>query len=507
MSTERRHLQMEAYRRWSHKPAAKATAALEVTLRFMAALFELQTQVVDAVEKGVRRIATFCTRRAGKTTLFATLLIFVAHTYPGVLCTYYAITRIRAKQLIWDELKRIDRDFALGMKFNETELEVRARTGSVIRLTGADKLSEAQKKLGDKNKLAIVDEAQLYAPEVLDILVNRVLRPTLLDLRGALVLGGTPGIVCDGLWYEITRNENADSEEKRAKGWTVYEWSLFQNPTLPHAREEVEKEISESGWSWTTPQVLREYGDKLGRPRWVNDANALFYKFDEAKNRYDGTLPKGHVWLFVQGVDLGHDDAYAREVWAFSETCRDIYEVESFKKSGLTPSDWRADIERGIQRWNPVVTVVDTGGLGKASVEEWKQRWGMNLRAAQKQNKADYVALYNDDLSSARAKFLPDSEVPGEMKRLPKDPRDPLAEHPGFPNHSCDASLYGWREAKHWLGEEKRPPPPPGSPEAAQAEADRLEREDADRMRTELAEARGDEEELWGRANEEDLWS
>lgn len=443
----------EAFRRFSMAPPPKTTGMVARVQRFMVNLFALQLAVVDAVlERGERRVGTFCTRRAGKTTLFGFLLLYTSLRFPGTLCTYYAITRIRAKQLIWDELKRISRDYALGFSFNETELEARSPEGSIIRLTGADKLSEAQKKLGDKNKLAIVDEAQLYPQAVLFILVDRVLEPTLLDLQGSLILGGTPGLVCQGLWYEITRNEDADSESRRAPGWKIFEWSLLVNPFLPHAREEVARIASSRGWGPTHPTLLREYGDASGRPRWVNDKNALFYRYDESRHAYDGELPSGHAWRYVIGIDLGTDDAFAFVVWAFAPTSPNIYEVEDFSASGLYPAQWAEHLKDARERYGPVSMRADTGGLGKGIVMEMQARHELPIEAAEKTSKAAFVSLLNSDLDVGCIKVLRDGELAREWKVLPKNPEKPLEEAPTFPNHASDAGLYGWRDALHFLG-------------------------------------------------------
>jgi hypothetical protein len=465
-----RHLAREAYRRLVPQPRLVAVDAGDRATRFLAQLFDKQREFIESPS---RRKVAFCTRRAGKTKLFASYLLAVA-LKTGALCTYYAITRIRAKQLIWDELKALSNAYALDCTFNETELEARTPNGGIIRLTGADKMSEAEKKLGDKNAIAIIDESQLYPPNILDRLINRVLKPTLLDLRGSLVLGGTPGIVCSGFWYDITRNEGDESEAQRIRGWDVYEWSLFQNPFLPHAREEVDAEKRENGWADDDPRVLREYGDTEGRPRWVNDARALFYRYSEARNAFD-ELPSGHDWQHVVGVDLGYDDAFAIVVWAFARTCPQLYERYEFEKSGLVPSEWREKLAEVIDTYRPIRVVADTGGLGKAIVEEWRKRWRMHVEAAEKQNKKAFVSLFNDDLTGGRIKVPRNSLLADEWKKLPKDPDNPEEEHPGFPNHRSDAALYSWREALHWLGRSPDEQPQPGSREYAEAEARRHE--------------------------------
>lgn len=494
VATMGRHLLLEAFRRYAFVPPKPQAPKLDRVHRFMDELFGRQREVVDAIfERGLRRLAAYCTRRAGKTTLFAFLLLYTALRFPGVLCTYYAITRIRAKQLIWEELQRLNRVYALGFTFNSTELEAKSPTGSTIRLTGADKLSEAQKKLGDKNKLAIVDEAQLYDDRVLDLLVNRVLRPTLMDLRGAMVLGGTPGLVCAGLWYGITRNEDEVSEDARAPGWEVFEWSLFENPALPHAREEVESEIKDLGLSWTSPSVLREYGDQNNRPRWVNDEEGRFWAFSPTRNTYDGNLPDPgrHTWMKVVGVDLG--EWFAIEVWAFAETHDTLFEVESVKVKGKTPSEWVEMLEDAIERHGPIAVAVDYGGLGVHFITEWQTRFGLPVEPAEKQKKAAFVALMNDDLMRGKVKLLVDSPLAKEMSTLQRSKDDPAQPAAGMRDDSADAGLYGWRHAYHYLGrDEESGKSPPGSPERENAEARRRKEEAEDRA------AREQEDDDWG---------
>lgn len=486
MRVAERHLAREAFRRFAYVPPKKTARVGARSHRFLEKLFGQQTAFI---RDPARRKAGFCTRRAGKTTLVGSYLLSVALEHDEVLCTFYAITRIRAKELIWDELHRLDREYALGCKFNETELSVRTPNGSLVRLTGADKMKEAEKKRGDKNKVVILDEAQLFPEEVLRKLIDDIIEPTLLDLRGTVCLMGTPGIVEAGLWWEITRNET----ELRAPGWSVHSWSILDNPFLPHAREELADLQRTRRWADDHPTLVREY-----KGRWVNDAGALVYTYDSVRNTYE-QLPR-LTWQYVMGIDLGHDDAFAIVVWAFSEDSRTLFEVDCFKESGLIPSQWAAEIKKRRDRFDPVSMVVDTGGLGKAIVEEMKQRHGLALKAAEKTEKASFQRLMNDDLAGGFIKVRASSPIALEWSRLAKDPKDPEKEDPRFPNHSADGGLYGWREAKHWLGEDPDAEPEPGTPEAADAEAEEIERSYEERLRGE----QDDERELFSDDNEED---
>src|SRR5205807_2475481 len=105
-----------------------------------------------------------------------------------------------------------------------------------------------------------------------------------------------------------------------------------------------------------------------------------------------------------------------------------------------------------VDTYRPERVVVDSGGLGKAFVEEMKQRHGLPVQAAEKTHKAAYVALLNGDLDASLVKVRRTGPLAGEWSVLAKDPDDPTKEAENLPNHCSDAALYGWREARHFLG-------------------------------------------------------
>jgi hypothetical protein len=99
---------------------------------------------------------------------------------------YVAITRERAKDLLWGHLKAINYRHQLGMKSNEQELTMtlpEGLGGSIIKLTGADKAKEIEKRRGDKLRRVRVDEAQTFAA-YLKPFIEDVLDPALMDLQG-----------------------------------------------------------------------------------------------------------------------------------------------------------------------------------------------------------------------------------------------------------------------------------------------------------------------------------
>lgn len=482
MHVGERQLLREMHRRTAEKVVPAGASRLGDLL---ATRFDKQRGVLSA--KG-RRVAALCTRRAGKTELVPAKLYQVAENHPGTVLYYVAITAKRARELMWKPLLNANDTFGLGWKTNETRLTLSKGDGE-IRLVGADDMRELEKRRGDKASVVVVDEAQSFPPDVLRALLEDVLGPALVDVRGSFLLLGTPGMVCAGYWYEITRNDDEESRTKRDGRWEVFEWSGLDNP---HVAENFRLEVEERDGIYgpLNPTTLREY-----RGQWVSDANALFYSYSPARNVYDGALPPGHTWLHVMGVDLGFDDPFAIEVLAFSYTHPIVYEVDSFKQSGLTPSEWATHIRARKDRYNPIRLVVDTGGLGKAFVEEMKSRHKLPAEPAQKQNKLDFAKLLNDDLLAGKVKALEGGGLASEWAVLPKDPDDPTREHPGFHNHCTDAALYAWRECRHFLATAPKQGPTPGTPEALEARMQAYEDRLAEEIEARLAEER--EEASW----------
>lgn len=431
----------------------------------MATRFDKQ---LEFIRDPSRQKAGLCTRRAGKTELVPAYCYDSGYSNPGCVVAYVAPTLKRARELMWKPLKTFNRFFGFGLTPNESLLTIPLPNDAEIRLMGADKIDSADKKRGDKVALVIIDEGSVYRAEVLKMLVDDVFGPALEDVQGTMCLLGTPGIVCAGKWYDISRPVASEREP----GWRMFAWSVLDNPHMAHMKARLPEILRDKfNNDPSHPTYQREW---LGK--WVNDTGALYYRFEEGLNTYD-ELPSGHAWQYIQGVDLGFDDAFARHVWAFAKTCPYLYEVFSFKSSHLYPEQWRDQIKSGIDAFGPIATVVDTGGLGKAFVEEAVYRFKLPLKAAEKKDKLAYVELMNGDLSSGRIKLKRNSETAKELAVLPKDPDDPTIEDSRFPNHCSDAALYAWREAKHWIGEWPKDEAPIGSMEWMAKEADRKERE------------------------------
>lgn len=503
--------ELEEYER---RVAAKASEA-EFVRRIRAELFAEQ---LDFVDDPAREKAALCTRRAGKTSMWVRYCTILCRTSERALIRIWGITRLRAKQLLWDEFHLL---FARhGLKANEdyvsnsTELTIKFSNGSEIRLLGADKDKEVEKKRGDKTDMEVVLEAQLFG-SLLRKLVEEVAGPCLFDKRGVFCLEGTPGPICNGYWFDVSGGNDLEKtwvsqgqwHEDRAnderslvgQGWSVHRWSVLDNPFLPHAREELARLKAKRRWKDDSPTYVREWLAK-----WVNDLSAMFYRFDPLRNTYEVCetfKPWGPGWEHTLGWDLGALDDMAIVVWGYHPNHPELYEAFSWKKPGALSSEVIGiinDLEtKGVDGtpFNIVARVADTGGGGKMYVNEVVQRYGMMFEPAKKTEKYEHVRMMNDDLAGGFAKLQAGSPYAEEIAALPRDvnyaddhPDALPREHPGSPNHCCDAGLYGWRRAWHYLHRDEPAKPKPGTPGWFAQEANRMEQTLIDREQRRQAE-------------------
>lgn len=446
-------------------------------------LFDKQTPVLDDIRD---RIAVICTRRAGKTSTWTRYATIRALERPGALIRIWGITRLGCKQMLWDEFDKLHARHSIKTVTNAQELSIKFTNGSEIRLLGADKDREIEKKRGYKTYVEIVLESQLYG-SLLRKMVEDIIEPCLADQKGTLILEGTPGPTLAGFWYWATGGEDVahrwespgmlvksgheQQTEVVGKGWSCHHWSLLDNPYLDRWRghkewrKEAEDFLTElrrkRGWTVDSPTYVREY---LGR--WVKDEGSLFYKYSPARNDYDPTSinPTAPGWKHVLGWDLGYRDDMALNVWSWHASSRNLYQTFEWKKPGATSEEVMAQIQRLEARgFEFIAKVADTGGGGRMYVEDVSKRYGQTFVAAKKTEKYEHVRLMNDDFQSGFLKVIRGGMYSEELATLPKDPDwdpdsgKPPSEDARFPNHSCDCALYSWRYAFQYLDYEGEP--------------------------------------------------
>lgn len=440
---------------------------------FLRDLFDLQREFIFHTAK---RKTLLCSRRSGKTYAAIGYLLKECMDNPGVVCVYIALTRLRAKQLVFNELRRFNQRYRLGIEFNLNELTATFPNSSQIIMTGATDASDIEKLRGGKYALVIVDEAQSFG-SFIDAMIDEVIEPALIDLDGTLCLLGTPGAAAAGFFYDATthttapRKAQADEDEPSEAAldgeldvipWQNFSWTIRENRALVRQRgaEAIERYLKQlrarKGWTEQHPIYLREWC-----AQWVRSDDDLVYRFDAKRNTFrdlptQSPAGKPLQWEYVLGIDLGYNDAFTVSVLAFTKQLPTVYLVDWFGQSKLIPAQWAEIIGGFVARYAPVAVVADAGALGKAIVEELKTRYALPIKPAEKSKKVAYIDMLNGDLISARLMLKHGAPHIDEMRLLQWDPdSNRTREDPRGSNDRVDSLLYGWRECRHWLPQHK----------------------------------------------------
>jgi hypothetical protein len=400
-------------------------------------------------------VTATCTRRAGKSVGVAAWLLEGPLKGCGP-SLYTTITRRESKRIIWPIMLRINREHRLGYVPNESELSLRLNGVPAVYLMGVDTRDEIEKARGTGWGRVAIDEAQTLPPYV-EQLVNDVLMPSFMDHSGQLRVIGTPGAVPVGYFHELTQNPS----------WGHHSWSVWQNPHLPNARAMLEKVLAARGVTEDDPSIQREW---FGR--WVYDPNSLVFRWTQ-QNHYD-SRPPYRSWQYVIGVDLGFDDADAIAVLAWSDESPSLWLVEEWVGSKQSITDLGKRLGDFVARYEPLEVVADTGGLGKKIADEITGRTGIPLTPADKTRKLEHIELLNDALRSGRLFARRDSRFAADALLVEWDRSSPEKPKISDRYHSdvCDAVLYAYRRAQHWLHEERDHRPGPGG-DGYEAEVER----------------------------------
>lgn len=185
-------------------------------------------------------------RRAGITTGGCRELIARATEMAGFRAMYMATTRDEAIARAWrsdtqsglvDVLSQVGTKVkhptltcygfgGLTIEVREQDLELNFSNGSQIKLFGADKIKQYDRKRGGAKHVFWIDEAQ--SVPAMDVLFDSVVIPSLSDYVGECWMTGTPGRDCVGMFYDITKEPSDD--EPPLENWDVHELYSTDNP-------------------------------------------------------------------------------------------------------------------------------------------------------------------------------------------------------------------------------------------------------------------------------------
>lgn len=430
----------------------------------LAGLFRQQ---LDLINHPSKRKAACCSRRAGKSVTAAAYLLLTMHRNPGSICVYLALTRKSAKRILWPVLKNLAKKHKFPLEFKDGELIVEHANGSQLVLMGANDEGTAENLRGSPYHLVVLDEVASFRGHI-DQMIEEIIEPALVDYDGDLLLIGTPSSDFTSLFYYATTGKNkpeaddSDDADDLKYEWAAFKWTMFDNPYLKGAADYVRRLKKKKKWADDNPKLLREYYGL-----WAKSSDELVYRYNPLKNMYV-VCPK--VEEYVLGIDLGFNDSTAFIVWGYNRAYPDLYLMYSHKQSGLTPSQIGAHIDGLRGEYDFTAIVCDEGGLGKSIAEEFRTRFGVPVKAAEKTQKRAFIELMNGDLIDGKIK-IPEHGADGKDHPLAIEwgellwDRSRKLENPTCENHLADAALYSWREARHYLFETEAPPIETNSPE------------------------------------------
>lgn len=398
--------------------------------------------------------ALSCTRRSAKSYTGGVYLVKECLENPNSNALFLGLTRQTAMGIIWkDILKDLDKRYNLGISFNASNLTATIPNGSVIWVTGVDAdQDEMNKLLGRKYRLAILDEASMYSIDQRQ-LVYGILKPAMADVRGTICLMGTAANETNTLFYDVVKRD-----DEREPGWSVHEWTAFDNPYVRvQWQEELDEIIKFRPGFMHTPLFKQWYLNE-----WVIDEQALVYKYNDLVNKAQQLPVDISDYEYILGVDLGHSpDATSFVVCATHMASPQLFVIETHKYQKMDFTDVALKIKELERRFKFDVKIAD--GANKQGLAEMNNRHGTQLIPAEKHGKVEYINLLNGDLIQGKIRLLPKAVLlADEMKRLVWVTEAgklafPLKEHEGMPNHCCDAFLYCWRYAYNYLWKPTEP--------------------------------------------------
>jgi hypothetical protein len=441
------------------------------------------------------------------------LILWFGEKFPGSRILVISLTLKSTRENYWSGapggIFRQNHDYGLNLRFNHTDSVWFHENGSRGRLAGAETRADIEYLRGAAAEadVCIIDECKSFAPELLEELIRDVIEPGLMTRNGYLVMGGTPGSIPLGPFFEATaesaRTESPDSgesipscipvgsedapayakmtAEEKELAWRLHSWGIQDNTAAPLQWKRALRNKKKWGWADDHPTWCREF---LGE--WVTDVSDLVYGWaaaraagkhvtwspDEAaitpQNPAGLPVDKG-PWHFVMGLDIGYNDESAFVLAAYSESCKELRHVYDFKKSEMLVDDFAEEVLSIIDRFGvPEAIVADTGGGGaKILIETINARHGTGIIPAEKTDKPAFQELINSDFHAARIKIIPGTDLAHELGGLQWDTSRSsrlilartgrLKEDPSCPNHLCDALLYLWRYAHHYFSEAQAP--------------------------------------------------
>ncbi len=344
-----------------------------------------------------RLSAAMAGRRAGKTEGNVRCIAeTVAHGDKPVLVL--GLTFATVLQLYWDKVVALLGELGLDIAIhNRTEGHIKLANGSEIYFRGNSTKDEREKLRGFKWALVIVDEVQ--SQKALAYLLDEILVPACVDLKGRIKLSGT-GPRIRGTYWEVLWNDPTVDK---------YNWNLLHNPHIPDGAVELARIREAKGLTEASPLYVREY---LGQMSYDDDA--LVFRLG-AENYYEpGAF---HAWLgstpasdlhVVGGLDFGFEDADAFAVIIYADYKPERWLVHEYKQRREGMSQLAEAIKAGLAQVRTfpglaeVQPIIYADSAEPRSIYDLSTMYGLPITQADKAGKNLSVENLQEDVRCNR---------------------------------------------------------------------------------------------------------
>lgn len=426
-------------------------------------------------------------RRSGKTTEFGAEALEIADQFPGgeTCVPYLALTITKAMDVMLPQMRKLEREQNIKLGYLLGDGKVITPNGGVIQMGGLNSKHDVEKGRSGSYPMLIIDECGAQRKSLLKRALTETYGPATKDWLGkggrGVLLGGTPDYEPRSYWYQLCGGNDHESEYAAS----VHHMTIFDNPFYAGREMEViDTYCLENNITIDSPVVQREwYGlfchdsDGLAFPSW-NGIELPFSAHPQAGQT-------------VIGLDIGSDQPCAWVVVRFDlvETLRGTagreflqrqfhaHVLESYEESDLTVHDVAAITKTFQQNYNASLTVGDSGGGGKLTIDSINQNMGVPIKPVNKTVNGSRLVedriWFADSMFATGTLWIYDraQTLAEQLRATPKErgKNGLLNFMAGYPDHSLDALLYALIAAQqHEIIREL--PPEPGSRAALEKE-------------------------------------
>jgi hypothetical protein len=372
-------------------------------------------QRIVAADKSRFRVLA-CGRRWGKTVLMGSLCYEAAVNTGGR--TWWVWPNYRVSKPGWRFVERIGlqiREGWPGVRINQTDRTVYLPSGGEVTIQTAD---DPTKLVGEGLVRIAVDEAGTTPAKAWE----ESLQPTLLDAGGDAIIGGVPK---GRTWFQ---GAYLRGQDPAATDWASWQFSTFDNPTLPAKILAAERLRYERG----------EIPDRIWRQEYLaeflDDSGMVFRRVADAATAVwqDAPVP-GHSYVF--GVDWGKSNDYT------------VIAVWDLDLEHLVHLDRMREIDYAFQvsrlrslydRFRPTRILAERNSIGEPLIEQL-QRTELPITPFMTTGASKWTAI--EDLSlaieSGQVAIVPDPTLIGELQAYERTERES-----GVPRYSAPDGLH-----------------------------------------------------------------